>query len=287
MNLDQLQIIEIINETGSLTSAAKKLLRSPSAISLNLKNLEEEWQVKIFDRSQYRLKLTREGEEVLNRVKSILSETRSLEEYIKTLGNGPEAAIRISIDKIFPFQRIESLIKDLKFKFPETHLYITVESKLTPFEKLHSKEIDLAITFERDVKDPTLETIPVYTVNMLPVASPTLIKSSNIKAKELETKTQIIVGEYKKEDIGKAGIQAGESKWSVTDLATKKRLLTQGLGYGYMPLYLIEEELESGELIEIKIMRKGKAPFCLAKNKNTPMGPVKSFIWDSIKSIKQ
>jgi len=174
----------------------------------------------------------------------------------------------------------------LKNKFPNTHLYISVEGKDTPVNKLHEKEIDLAITFKRDLGESNLDLIPLYTVNMIAVASPTLIKSSNIKAKELESLTQVIVGEFKKEDVGKAGIQKGESKWSVTDLATKKRLLTQGLGYGYLPLYLIEEELKSGELIEIKMMKKGSAPFCLARNKTMSMGPVKSFIWESIKEMK-
>lgn len=284
MTLDQLYIIDIINETGSLSGAAKKLQRSPSAISLNLKNLENEWGIQIFDRSLYRLRLTREGEEILGRVKSILSETQSLEEYIKSLAQGPEASIRINIDKIFPFQQIEKLIKDFKNQFPNTHLYISVEGMNLPVDKLKEKEIDLAITFKQDAEEFNLEMIPLYTVNMLPVASPTLIKSSKIKLKELESLTQVIVGEFKKEDIGTAGIQKGESKWSVTDLATKKRLLTQGLGYGYMPVYLIEEELKSGELIEIKVMQKGSAPFYLARNKNMSMGPAKSFIWDSIKN---
>lgn len=287
MNLEQLYIIDIINKKGSLTGAAKEMSKSPSALSLNLKNLEEEWGVQIFDRSQYRLKLTREGDEILKRVKKVLLETENLETYIKTLGNGPEASIRISIDKIFPFHKIENLIKQFKEKFPNTHLYISVEGRTLPYDKINAKEIDFAITYKRKTKDEFLEKMPLSIVNMIAIASPDLISTSQIKIKELESMTQIIVGEFKKEDIGKDGIQKGESKWSVTDLATKKSLIVQGLGYGYMPMYLIEKELIAGKVIEIKSMQKGGAEFCLVRNIQMPMGPAKSFIWESIRDMNK
>ncbi|OIQ15547.1 MAG: hypothetical protein BM556_18075 [Bacteriovorax sp. MedPE-SWde] len=284
MTLDQLYIIDTINEVGGLSGAAKKLLRSPSAISLNLKNLEDEWGVQIFDRSEYRLRLTREGEEILNKVRPILEGVEALEDYTKSLGNGPEASIRICIDKLFPISKIEHVLVAFKEKFPTIKLYIYVQGKDLPRQTVLNKEADLAITFQKKVEDESFDYLPIYTINMLAVASPTLIGSSDIKIKDLESKTQIIVGEFRKEDIGKSGIQKGDSKWSVTDIATKKSLMLQGLGYGYLPLYLIKEELKSGKLIPIDLMKKGEAPFCIAKNIEMSMGPGKKFLWEFIKN---
>lgn len=282
MNLEQLKIVQAIYETGSLSSAAKQLLRSPSAISLNLKNLEQEWGIAIFDRSQYRLTLTREGEEVLARIQAILAETQSLQDYVKALGSGPEISLKICIDKIFPFVQIESLLKTFKQQFPHTHLYLSVKERHQPHDLLIERQVDLAVAVQGFVEADNIEALPLLTLDFIPVAAKAYIDSSEVTPKHLEQKTQIIIGEFKKQDVGVAGIQKGDSKWSVTDLATKKSLILQGLGYGYMPAYLIEDELAAGALVEISALQKRQASFVLARNTEMAMGPAKSFLWQAL-----
>jgi DNA-binding transcriptional LysR family regulator len=61
MNLDQLEAVDAIIKRGSFRAAAEYLRRSQPALSSSIKNLEEEFKIRIFDRQSYRPKLTEEG----------------------------------------------------------------------------------------------------------------------------------------------------------------------------------------------------------------------------------
>lgn len=59
-------------ETGSFSGAARKLMLSQSAVSQQINLLEEELAVKLFDRSNYRPRLTRAGEFYFKNVRNLL-----------------------------------------------------------------------------------------------------------------------------------------------------------------------------------------------------------------------
>ncbi len=61
MTLDQLEVIQAVADCGSFHAAADRLNRSQPALSAAIKNLEREFELEIFDRSQYRARLTEAG----------------------------------------------------------------------------------------------------------------------------------------------------------------------------------------------------------------------------------
>ena len=71
MNLSQFEIINALVETGSLRGAATRLKKSQSAVSIAVKNLETELGFKIMDRSEYRAKLTVDGELLFRQISVI------------------------------------------------------------------------------------------------------------------------------------------------------------------------------------------------------------------------
>ena len=78
MTLDQLKILQQIVHTGSLRAAARKLHRTQPTLSVAMKKLEEELELDLFSRDQYRLTLTSAGESVYQKATAILSQADNL-----------------------------------------------------------------------------------------------------------------------------------------------------------------------------------------------------------------
>ena len=64
-------------------------------------------------------------------------------------------------------------------------------------------------------------------------------------------------------------------------MATKKDLIMKGLGFGYMPDYMIEQEIKGKKLKEISIMKRVNVPMAMQRRAIDSMGPAKSFIWNN------
>lgn len=70
-------------------------------------------------------------------------------------------------------------------------------------------------------------------------------------------------------------------RWTVADQHTKKALIMQGMGWGHMPLHLIERELKSGKLnsLEGKNFKRSKLDIVVARLRKRPAGPVANALW--------
>jgi DNA-binding transcriptional LysR family regulator len=64
----------------------------------------------------------------------------------------------------------------------------------------------------------------------------------------------------------------------------KKELIVQGMGWGHMPRYLIEDNLRDGSLRQIsgRHFKGGKADLVAARRRDTPHGPIANRLWQFI-----
>lgn len=281
MTLDQIQVIDIIVKKGSFSGAAQQLNRAQSAVSYTVKNIEEEWGIKIFDRSSYRAKLTPAGEAVLGKIRAVLKNVDSLDLLAKQLSEIREPIIRLSVNNLFPLTKFMPILLQFKNQFPNIQLQLAVDHLDSSFKKLEAGKVDLAITMEVP-QSGSIDVKSYYNVQLVGVAASNYFGSKNIDQADLVTKTQIIVSSQKVEEKSKdAGLMDGSNQWVVADLETKKEMIHSGLGFGYMPLYMVVEDLKSGKLTDISCMKKVKVPMKLQKRVEDPIGPAKQFFWES------
>ena len=88
MTLKQLQYIVTVAEEGNITSAAKKLFIAQPSLTAAIRELENEYNVTIFTRSNKGIKLTPEGEEFLGYARQVLDQTELIEERYAGKGYG-------------------------------------------------------------------------------------------------------------------------------------------------------------------------------------------------------
>lgn len=83
MTLQQLRYLIAIAETGTISAAAKRMYASQSNLSIALKELENEFGITIFTRTNRGVALTNEGSELLAHARQIVEQSNMLEEHFK------------------------------------------------------------------------------------------------------------------------------------------------------------------------------------------------------------
>jgi len=301
MTLDQLKVLATVVETGSFSEAAKKLHRVQSAVSIAIKKLEESLSIEIFDRTGYRPQLTNEGKEIHRQALSILQQADFLSFTAGQLSVGEEAEIAIAIDGICPQELFTPILKVLNKEHPHIRIRLFVEY-LGGIERLAQGNIDLAIT--QVLEWPTwIEAISLIEIPYLPVvASDHPLAEEGIQdSRHLEKYTHIVVKSSQLAQLS-VNIEQEENIWHVGDFASKRELIIEGLGWGYMPQHMVKTDLEDNKLAVLNIKSNkpnavklsGKSQFnvdthkiYLTRRNDRPIGPLTNKIWNLFKEYSK
>ncbi len=172
---------------GSFTKAANATFRTQSAISQQIKNLEEELGCQLLERiGKRKLRLTSAGERFFKFSETILERYDSLTEELNEvkglqIGHLRMAAPFTTLYHLFPFA-LQSYIK----KFPNIQLTILDRSQQDILDLIKNGDIDFGLVLESNVqKDLTaLRWKKVRTVLMIPIGHP-LAKVKRVTLKQI------------------------------------------------------------------------------------------------------
>lgn len=288
MNIENIRFIEAVVNEGSIRKAADKMFISQPAISTAIKKLEQELNIELFDKESYRAVLTDDGKAFYERSKKVLDEFKKLEEYALSLKKGIETEIKISIDAIFNINKVIPIINNVMADFHETKLTIAVDYMEKVVNYLDEQKYDLIIcpidfvdTVTFDLEKVFLEEITMYHV-ISPSCS--LASMEKITDHDLKNLPQTVIRSGSEKSMG---ILEEAKKWYVNDFFLKKIIIMQGLAWGMIPEYYMENELAEGKLIPLKNCEKFRVfklqVFALRK-KNLKHGIVAEAIWNTLKT---
>ncbi|QFU21941.1 LysR family transcriptional regulator [Shewanella eurypsychrophilus] len=279
VNLEHLQVIDTICAEGSFQKASEKLHKVRSAVSYSVKQVETYYDLQIFNRQTYRPELTADGKLLIVKIRQLLKQASDFETYVNELKGESETELRLGVSSNFPLDKITQLLLELKQDFPSTTIHLEIEVA-SGERMLLDEKVDIAIygtPFKNKAVDYNLidtMNIPLLISTQLP-----LDDTSHVTEDELANYPQVIVKSTDKRSPDTSIIDEA-LKWYVTDLHTKKTLITQGLGWGRLPEHMVKKELKSGELVSLNTLGDFKLPMYIAKLKNRALGPVALKIWN-------
>lgn len=284
MTLEQILTVEAIIKTGSFKGAAEMLFKSQPSISMAIKKLEEEYQIILFDRDDYRPSLTSDGKIFYEKAKVLIREFRELDSLSKLIGSGVEPEIKVSIDAVSPVNLVLKFLREFFHAHPQTKLTLQYEVLSGTIERLLDGEVDLAIT-PKPVHDFDLDFKKITSTKMISVISAELIKNEKkITDEFLRNHNQIILADSARK-IAKVstGVLEGAKSITVNDMSFKKELILQAMGWGGLPVALIEQEMKDKKLtaIRTKMVNDREIDIYLVKLKNAQLGPVAKELWNS------
>src|ERR1700761_5315213 len=111
-------------ESGSLRAAAEKIHRTQSAVSQALRRLEDAVGFALVDRSEYRIQLTADGRQFLERAKTLLRGAEGLARFAKILASGTEERVRIAVHGALPPRLWAPTVARVVEEFPDTVIEI-------------------------------------------------------------------------------------------------------------------------------------------------------------------
>ena len=145
---DALTMMDAIARTGSFAAAARELGKVPSALTYNVRQLEDALDVLLFDRSSRQAKLTAAGEELLNEGRRLLEAMDAVANRVKRVATGWETQLTIAVDGILSNTTVFELCEAFYALLPEgpgTRLRLRSEVLAGTWEALTSGQADLAI----------------------------------------------------------------------------------------------------------------------------------------------
>lgn len=281
--LQELACFDAVVSSGSFQAAAKLLNRSHPAVYAAVKGLESRMGVTLLDRSGYRVCLTADGEAFYRRAKDLLSEARNLRTFTDHLAQGDETDLRIVIGDLCPTAKVVSLLRRFFDECPNTRLHLHFETLSGPWEKLLEGEADL-ILHHVDKADTRLEFMDLFPVTVVPVVAPGFLPfpvTDDITLQQMKDRVQCIIRDTAKTPLRDYHVIEGARSWTVADQLMKRELILLGMGWGHMPLHLVEADIQSGALLSIegKHFPRITLDIAAARARGRAIGPVAARLW--------
>jgi len=290
MTLEQLKMLKLVAEQGSLKAASELLYKTQPAISQGLKQLETQLGLQLFDRNGYRLELTTEGQQIYRHALRLLDESSKIKQLSQHLSQGNEASITIALEASYDLNQILPVLENTQNEFPRTEIVLKQEYLSGAFEAVQDEQAELAIT---PVDTLVLESgifnsSWLYQGVLTNVAAPRLLlRHPNLQfVEELRNEYQIVVQDSGQSSKGKNySVQTGQRCWYANDFSTKKTLIMSGMGWGRLPENLIEDELNNGSLIKLELDDVNTdlaLNYHAIKLKSRVLGSVANKLWKSL-----
>lgn len=169
MVIRYLEILEAIAETGTFTSAAKKLYITQSAVSHAVAELEKQAGTALFERLPKGVALTRCGTSLLEESRSILTACRNLDRRMSHLEENTPVNIVSSIT-IASFL-LPEILRDLKTSFPQIQLSVRVASANAAIDILQRGNADIAF-WEGAAPKGNFQTVLLGSYNLCAACAP-------------------------------------------------------------------------------------------------------------------
>ena len=146
MNWDKLKIFYAVAEAGSFTSATVVLNISQSAISRQIQSLEEELNVKLFERHARGLTLTENGEYVYKTAREVISKLKEVETSLGDKKNKPTGKLTVSTVVSFGTTWLTPRIQEFMQLNPEIEIELIFDDKELD---LSTRQADIGIFMRR------------------------------------------------------------------------------------------------------------------------------------------
>ncbi|HEX7928210.1 MAG TPA: LysR family transcriptional regulator [bacterium] len=279
VTLEQLRVLQALDKAAGVSQAAEQLGKAQSAVSYTLKTLEESLGVTLLDRSTYRARLTAAGQAVLKKGQQILAMTDELDSLAAEFRGGCEARVDILLDGILPVASIMPVLQPLVERRGPTQIRLRVELVGGVAEAIESTQPDLVLApmdlygtaapYEKRIMGEAV---------MLPVVAtehPLARFTPPVPIAELRRHIHLVVSDSSKFKAPiDAGLVGADTVWNFPDFHSRLEGLRAGLGFAWMPTYLIEQDVRANKLTPLRLERHTVQRFqvALAHRTSPPLG---------------
>ncbi|MDQ4430712.1 LysR family transcriptional regulator [Yokenella regensburgei] len=254
ISLEQLTAFSAIASEHSFSSAARKLGKSQSALSIAIANLEIDLGLTLFNRSNRYPQLTTEGKALLRDAEAILEQCFSMENRANSLSKELETEVTISIDDAIPYQAISPVLQDFSRQFPHTDLIVLHPSSQDALSMIENESVQLGIMCTRAHYSMNLRFKRLGNISFCNVASRDhpLNKGKPVTFSQLNQYRQLVYLPFLNK-LPTSEYLNSPNHWRVESYLTLMHMLRDGMGWATVPKQLMQELNLHQQLVELQL----------------------------------
>lgn len=289
--LNQLQIFLKIVQTESITKASEELFLTQPAVSIQLKNFQNQFDIPLTEIVGRKIYITDFGKEIAEVAETIINQVNAIN--YKTLAFKGQLSGRLKVSVVSTGKYIMPyFLADFMQKHSEVELLMDVTNKNKVIESLENNEIDYALVSLLPPK-LTIEKLDLLQNKLFLVGNTKTKFKKGTNSKEIFKDLPLIYREkgsgtrQTMENFLESNNLTAIKKMELTSNEAVKQALLAGLGYSIMPLIGIKNELHNKELQIIPV--KGlpiKTNWSLIWLKEKNLSPVSKAFLDYLKNEK-
>lgn len=257
VTLDQLRMFIAAAETQSFSAAGRRLNRAQSVISQAIANLEAQLGVALFRREGRYPELTEQGQLLLADAREVTASLAALKARAKGMAEGLEPELSVATDVMFPMSLLTRAAADFGEHFPVTPLRLYVEALGGVAQAVLEKQCGIGIMSSLPLSSTALVTerlLPVQIVFVAAPCHPLGQSQGGVTGEELARHVQLVLTDRTELSKGREFSVMSPRNWRLADMGAKHAFLLAGLGWGGMPLEMVERDLREGALVELQLL---------------------------------
>lgn len=283
VNLQQLRVFYLVISCKSMAAAAKKLFVSRAAVTMQIRNFEEQLGFELFSHKRGGLVLTEHGSRIYLFAKTIFEEVDNLERYVDGVMRDRQDVFMLGAHHVMAQYFLPSITEHVQLHWPNLRLQVVLGTRGTFVEKILAKEIHAAIILGK-AENSQIVSKTLFADNAVLVSSPDgfLAKKKVVHVEELANVPLIL----QQTDTGVyAAVQDFLQQHAVKPLIhlenissdiIKTFLIQKQDTVAFIPRYAVQKELENGLLSAITVaeglpvivksliyLKQSKLPFVL------------------------
>lgn len=153
----EMEYICTLWQERSFTRAAKKLYISQPALSATVRRVEEEFHIKIFDRSTKPFTLTPAGEEYIRSAEQILGTVNNMTQYFSRLSNLKTGKVTAGSSSFFCCYVLPEIIRRFQSQYPQIEIELVEGDVADLHMKLQDESIDILLCIENEVESGLMQ----------------------------------------------------------------------------------------------------------------------------------
>jgi LysR family hydrogen peroxide-inducible transcriptional activator len=253
MTLQQLRYIVALDQHRHFARAAEDCQVTQPGLTIQLKNLEEEIGIKIFDRTKVPMKPTPAGIEIIERAKKLLREADAIRDYVVHKKNDLTGNITLGVIGTLSPYIIPVFIRNIRHELPDVNFTIIEGSTGHLMHYLETGAIDIALmatpTAHPGFKEYVVFEEPFVAClhNQHPMAMMEYFElQPEDKPNLLLLKNEYCFNAQLLDICGlkEPGFASGNVNYEINTIETLKKLVKAGIGFALLPKLSVENDTE-------------------------------------------
>jgi LysR family transcriptional regulator, regulator for metE and metH len=259
LDLRHLRTLLALLESGSVSRAAALQNVTQSALSHQLKALEEFYGLTLFERKSAPVAFTPAGRRLLELAQAVIPAVEKAERDVARLGGHGAGKLRIAVECHTCFDWLMPSMDALRLRWPEVEQDIVSGFQSDPVGLLHQDRADVAIVSEVDADERDVAVHPLFEfdiVAILPLGHP-LLARDHLDAGDFAGETLITYPvpdemlDLVRQVLRPAGVAPPRRTTELT--VAMLQLVASGRGFAALPLWAVQTYLQRGYVAQQRI----------------------------------